>query len=401
MYRFIGSIAALKYAVSALPFLILPFISRVLTTEEFSLYLLANVFMTIAQPFISFNIQTGQRLHSLQNPGSELANCFSAISFMLFTSVMVLVIVWLLPSNRIVGDFVDIKYLIVFAAVSFSIFASIDSYYVSLLKTKPIIFFSLGSAALVWLMVVVFTHKYESGTARILSQGLIYTLIILMWLGFKHAKSNQVETLVILANIKEMLSISLPLMPMVVAELAILHVDKLAVVTFLSPADQNIYLSFFQLAIMGLFFTKAINSGFEAMIFKNSDRLSLASLPRKIIYLVCLISLGLFSFQKYGASFFLNISINVFDPILSILIVGFFLKALIVVFMPMYIANGSQVIVLRGYIINLIFYLPLLYFGGTYLGGVGIALAMLMSQLFMVLYLSSSARGLLKLHENQ
>lgn len=394
MFRFVLSLGLLKSINAVFPLLVLPFVTRILTPEDFALYFLSNVWMTFLQPFLSLNIQTGQRKLSVDGSTSSGGIlCVSTLIFLVSMAVFILIICSITYAFGFALVTKATVFLTIFATLGVSVNSSLDTYFVTRFNTKSIFLYSLFASLSVWGLMIYLLIIFESWTARLVSQGSVYLFLALGWL-FISSERWSLACLkeVIVKNIASMLKIGLPLVLVILTELTLLHLDKLFSQNILNSFDLARYVSFFQVAMMPMFATVALSYGLEPHILRGKFSSNMRKQFTKVLVLIGLCFFVTLLFQSLISHFFVNQKTNTFDPILTLLIFACLFKAFIVLLVPFFIAGGQQKKLLYRYLFALIIYVPCLYFFGQSYGSLGIAVAFLVAHAFLFGLLISDLR---------
>ena len=396
MYKFILSLGFLKYINSAFPFLILPVVTRILGPEDFALYFLANIWMTALQPFLSLNIQTGQRKLSVENSAKSKAFCMSTFGFLTLMTACLLAIGVISSEFGLISLDKNTVLIVVFATLGVSLNSSLDTYFVTRFRGKSIYIYSLSVSFCVWGGMLALLLTYQTWTARLISQGLVYSVFAFFWFCSvinRAAFFNGFSALI--GNIVPMLRIGLPLVIVVLCELSLFHLDKFFSQSVLSSMELAKYVSFFQVAIIPLFFTVALAYGLEPLMLRDKKTSELLRVVVKVLILIVGIFLAVFIFQAPMSFIFVDQKIGIVDATLSILIIACFFKALIVIIVPFYVANGKQRSLVFGYLLGLVAYVPLLYFANNVFGVLGIASAFMAVHILVFCWLAVPLRRFL------
>lgn len=392
MFKFIVSLGLLKYINALFPFLVLPFVSRILSPEDFSLYFLTNIYMTVLQPFMSFNIQTGQRKLSVENNSDRQILCTTASIFLVLMASMIFLIGSTTTVIGLLSGDVTIVLLVTVAALGVSLNSSLDTYFVTKMQALNIYLYSIFTSIAVWGGMLYLLVEFETWTARLISQGVVYTLIAISWFMINRSYMLTNLSREFFTRLTGMLRIGMPLVPVIICDLILLHADKLFAPYVLDAAGLSQYTAFSQVALMPMFFALALSYGLEPIILKEKKGNLLFRGLKKLFILVLFVFLVTLVLQKSITFVFVNQEIEIFNPILSLLIIGYFFKVIVAVCAIFFIAHDLQNALMKRYVVLSAVYLIFILLTLKVLGALQIAVMFLVIHLILLFSLIGPLR---------
>lgn len=348
--------------------------------------------MTVLQPFMSFNVQTGQRKLSVENNSDRHALCAIASIFLVFMASMIFLIGSVTTVMGLVSGNITIVLLVTAAALGVSLNSSLDTYFVTKMQALNIYLYSISTSIAVWGGMLYLLVEFETWTARLISQGVVYTLIAISW--FVINKSYMLSNLTreFFTRLAGMLRIGMPLVPVIICELILLHADKLFAPYVLDAAGLSQYTAFSQVALMPMFFALALSYGLEPIILKEKKGSQLLRGLKKLFILVLFVFFVTLIFQKLITLVFVNQEIEIFNPVLSLLIIGYFFKVIVAVFAIFFIAHDLQNALMKRYIVLSAVYLIFILLALKVLGALQIAIMFLVIHLILLFSLIGPLR---------
>jgi len=258
---------------AAIPFLLLPILTRVLLPEDYGVVSVFAVLLAWFGAFAGLSVHGGLSVKFFRVKKEELAQYIGAcFAILLISSMIVLLIIGLLM-DQIVGYF-QISAGWVFAALLFSSLQFVINVRMSVWQSAgnsiPYALFQIGQSIInigLSLFFVLLMHFSWQGRllGQVISIGMVSALSIvsLKSSGYLSWPRNFVE------NAKEALRFGLPLVPHALGAIVLVTIDRIIIVKKLGLASAGLYMAALQVSQVVLIVVDSLNKAFSPWLMKK------------------------------------------------------------------------------------------------------------------------------------
>jgi len=257
---------------SAIPFFMLPVLTRYLTPTDYGIVSMMTVLVGIASPFIGLNIHGAISVKYFEAPSSEIpryiGNCFLLL---LFSTAAVGCIFWVL------GDWISVltafprRWLPAILIISVCQFVILVLLTLWQVRDNPVrygvfqFFQSILNVGLTVLLVVGLHLNWEGRVeAQVLSvlvcaAAAFVILRVNGWIRFSHNKSDMGDAL----------RFGVPLIPHALGGMLITQTDRMFITNMVSVADTGVYTVGFQIAMIIELLASSFNRAYAPWLYKR------------------------------------------------------------------------------------------------------------------------------------
>ncbi|WP_417665707.1 oligosaccharide flippase family protein [Pseudidiomarina sp.] len=286
---------------AAVPFLLLPVLTRYLSPAEYGEVALFNVWVSLAGALcgLSVHAAANRKYFDYKDKQNEMGEFIVACLTILAISSAILFVVTLIFANPL-SELLNfpVKWLLLgipFAAANFVIQIRLGQWQV---REKPIVFGifqvsqSLLNVGLSLLLVIIFTLGVTGRIAGYSAAVFSFSLIALLFL-----YRDRLLTFTWRPDlIKEALRFGVPLVPHIIGAFLLLSIDRAVISALLGTDAAGIYMVALQVGLVASLLLDAINKAFSPWLFKN---LTDSSAERKVS--VVKVTYGLYALLVVGA----------------------------------------------------------------------------------------------------
>lgn len=297
---------------AAIPFLLLPILTRYLTPEEYGVLAVFNTSVSLFFILCSVNVHASSNRYYFECNEQDK---FKKLPFYLFNSLVIVFIstVFVVLSCLILKDYIVEFFNITFDLVILAVILAVFNIFTQMrlgqwqVREKPIpfglllvcqsmlnMFFSL-------IFVVFLTFGLEGRIGSIIFANIIFSFISIYFM----YKDKLIKCRVDISQIKSSFSYGAPLIPHMLGAFLLLMVDRALINSYLGSKEAGIYMVAFQVSLVLSLLFDSINKGVSPWIFKklNEDTYEAKLEVVKVIYSLLLlfffITAASFLFSKY------------------------------------------------------------------------------------------------------
>jgi len=332
---------------AGVPFLLLPVLTYYLTSEEYGLLAIIQIFIVFTIPLISINIQSTLQLEYHELDQNEFAIWVSSVLLIPIVAVVIVSLLFVLLESYI-NQFLNISFLwlLIIPLIAFMQIIPQTILAIYKISERPISFAKYQLAMtffnfiLTLCFIIVMHLKWEGRLFAILGAVSFFTMIGLYLL----RKMQLIVFYVKKEYIRKALQLGLPLILHVVGALLFMMSDRLFISYFLGNKALGIYAVGAQVAMFAMIVQESFNQAWVPYLFKN---LKIGLLENKIkIIKISYVSILFFMILPF--------IIELVNPLIfSLLIDDKFLDSMKYVF---WIAMGYSFLGMYKVITNYIFY---------------------------------------------
>lgn len=252
------------------PFLLLPFIIRIISTEEFGYYSLFLTFESLMTPIITLNIYSSISKHYFDED-IDLKRYNSTILLSLpILCLFFLVILQLIPQNIV--NKIGLDNDIIMIAIFTSCLATAITYTASLLrlKRKPILFgkFNIGQSVLLLLLLLIFSLIQRSYRMLVYAKATFVVLMFIISIFYLKQK-QEFNFQYDFKWLKKALKLSFPTVFFSISAFVFVMSDRLLINHFLGPKEVGYYSAISQLAAVMSVLATSFNAAWMPWLFEN------------------------------------------------------------------------------------------------------------------------------------
>ena len=313
LFRNIFSFSFFNILSAATPFLLLPLLTSVLSSEGYGLVAMFTIVVSFLLPLAGFSVNAAITRQYYFLSELELKIYISNCIYILISSVFFLIAILLIFGN-LFFFVTKLPPSWLFKAILIATFTFGHSILLILwqVKNKPILYgiFQVLNSFLNLAITFIFIKYYNLGwegrlNAWLISSAIMFCLVLII-LYFQKMLFAKLEK----DKIKHALSYGIPLIPHAIGGLFIALSDRLIINNILSIHAAGIYTVAFQLAsILGVLMN-ALNTAFVPWLFENLKS-NCEIKKQKIVTLTYLIFLGII-FAIFFGNFIINLLFSYF-----------------------------------------------------------------------------------------
>lgn len=259
-------------ATSAIPFLLLPILTRLLTPADYGIVAMFGIWISILGVFVGLSVQGAISIRYFEFSRANMQQYVSScIYILLLTTVFTVVCVFIfrsvlekytsLPSQWLIGG-------VIVAGMQFVISVRLSLWQVAKLPLKygtlQIIQSAINAALSLWLVIVAgFAWEGRligmSATGLVVMLGSLYSLWREGWLTLN----------VNLNYVQDALKFGVPLIPHVLGGMLLTAIDRLMVANQLGIDHAGVYTVALQIGMVLSLFTVAVNQAYAPWLFEQ------------------------------------------------------------------------------------------------------------------------------------
>jgi O-antigen/teichoic acid export membrane protein len=385
-----------SFTNSALPFFLLPFLTRHIEPSEFGLISMFQVVVNVLYPFISLNLEAAIARKYFEENSIELkyyiGSCFILfLSSLIFTSLIFFIYSNYVSSISTLPTYI-LKYSIVIAACQFITTIILTLFQVGV---KPIQYgiFQISQTSLNFILTIIFILFFEQKwVGRIEAQlytGLIFSIVSIIYL----LKNKLLAIHIRKSDILHSLKLGLPLIPHALGAMLFTSIDRYIITNEFGLIYTGNYSVAFQIGSVVSVLTVAINNAYVPWLFQklnlNDPHTNLRVVKVTYLYFIFLFILALISiiFFSVLTQYFIGQKYQHMHIFLPFIILGFIFQGMYFM-VTNYIIYAKKTIIQASITITLaIFKIPLTYFLVSKFGIIGIGLSF--SFTYLIFFLST------------
>ena len=284
----------------AIPFLILPVLTRYLNPYEYGVLAIYQVMILFVSPLVDFNISQNIIRSYFKKSKSELAEYLSNIFLILFSSfsiIIVIISILLMFFQEFFG--VPGKWIIVLPLIAFMNMVNKCNLVIFIQENKP---FRLSIFEMAYviinilvslLLIIQYDFGWEGRATGILISSITMGIVSLLYMRKKKLLKFKIQ----MDSIKEILKISLPLIPHMIGLVLINITDRIFIDRMIGKELVGIYEVGFKFGMITLLFADAFIRSWSPWFYKylnspNPDKLLIVKYSYYFIIGIFIVSFG-------------------------------------------------------------------------------------------------------------
>jgi len=256
----------------ALPFLLIPLITRYLSPEQYGLVISFTAFLTFSYVFVGLSANGAVNVSYFQKSHEEMKGYIYASLLILLTSVMI--------SSLLIHYFSEIlvtKTGLTEAWLHLAVFTALFQF-ITLInlalwqaeqKAKQFGIYQILQSLLMTILTIIFIISFKMGAEGVIVANVIsiilFGLLSLIFLWYREYIAFSIDS----ENFKDLLHFGLPMVPHQLSGWVLLQYDKLFIVVMLGLTEAGIYAIGFQIGMMISILTLAFNKAWSPFLFKK------------------------------------------------------------------------------------------------------------------------------------
>ncbi len=289
-------------ATQAVTFILMPFLTRMLTDAEFGYIELFKSYMFLGATFFSLNSYTSVSRYYFEKK-NDFAE-FTGSTFLLTLAIFFVFSLLILPNSSFVADLLDVPdsfpLLILIASFFMVILRIFQQIVLPTRRSKDDLIVSAVRAINILILTIILVsildnEKYLGYIYAVIITGFIISVLIL----YKIRKEFKLSFK--LSHIKYIINYSLPLMPYHISAILLSHFSRMMINSYDGAGAAGIYSAAANIGMLVSVINLATNRAIIPDFFKfydNKEYKRLDQLMRKVFSLVALASLFLIFFAE-------------------------------------------------------------------------------------------------------
>jgi len=300
-----------QLASKLLTLLVIPFLARIVSVEEFGFYDAFLLYTSFLLLFATLGIDSGLGVFIVENRSDEkMLNFYYTFSLVIGAGVIALIV--------LVGSFIQHFYelipssifILVFINLIFGFFSYTAFNFLRWLgKSKAaaiITFISTTTGILIGIIpMLVFNSKDIKLFISGLVIGNLVSAVICIWITRKYISFKPVDDSK--GKIWELLKVSLPFLPNYLANNLLLLSDRILIMGFLNAHSYGQYSMVSRIAQIPSFAVQVLNKGFLPVLFQNHDTEEGKKFNCKVLNIYVLSLVPIFFVFLIGGKFLLTL----------------------------------------------------------------------------------------------
>lgn len=296
-----ASIYTLTSALSAaIPFLMMPFLTRYLTATDYGITAMMGVLVGVASPFVGLNIHGAISVRYFDRTGADLpryiGNCFYLVAA---STLVVSAVLWALAGPISALTAIPRSWLLAVVILAAFQFVTLVALTIWQMQDRPVqygTFQVLQTLLNIALMVVFVVFINRSWQGQVEAQVLSVTGLAIVAYALLR-RGNWIRFALDRGDISHALRFGVPLIPHALGGMLIIQTDRIFITNMVSVADTGIYSVGFQLAMVIELIASSFNRAYVPWLYRRLDEND-AAMKRRIVkltyaYFVCIILLSL------------------------------------------------------------------------------------------------------------
>jgi O-antigen/teichoic acid export membrane protein len=300
---------------SAIPFLFLPILTRILTPSEYGIIAMFQISVSIVLPFVGLNLEAAIARKYYDGENSKFSS-FAGTSTLLGTASAIIIgfIFWFYSDSLSNLTQIPKEYIIFIVTLAYLRFLMLVLLAIFQVKLKAlsyglfqIIHSALSLSATLYLLFVV-ALTWE---ARIIGQ-LIAGFIIAIFSLIIMLKNDYIKWTVTKKDINYAVSFGVPLIPHAIGSVGLIVIDRFFLTELIGVDATGIFTIAYQLGAIISIITISFNNAFVPWLFNNLNKNDVF-LKRKIVKI---------TYVYFIAIIFISISLIILFPLLLNIFIG-------------------------------------------------------------------------------
>tara|TARA_B100000767_G_scaffold126146_1_gene120261 strand:- start:8004 stop:9278 length:1275 start_codon:yes stop_codon:yes gene_type:complete len=364
---------------SAIPFIFLPLLTRILTPSEYGIIAMFNISVSVAYALVGLNLEAAiaRKYYEEDSNFSFFVGTSTVLSTI--SAIILSFVFWY--NSEFFSNLTQIpnKYIILIIILAYFRFLMLALLTVFQVQTKALnygflqIFHSIFSISLTLYLLFVIELSWEARIVGQLIAGFVVAIISLYIL----IKSKYLKFNVFKNDLNYAISFGVPLIPHAIASVGLIVIDRFFLTKLIGLDATGVFTTGYQLGAIISLFTISFNNAFVPWLFENLNKHDL-SINRKIVKLtyvsfaiIIFVSILLIYLFPYIMELFIGEKFHGINAYSYLIILGFTFQGMFfMVTCYLYYAKKTYIQSLISFGIVLI-KIPLTYYAITYYGIVG------------------------------
>ena len=364
---------------SAIPFIFLPLLTRILTPSEYGIIAMFNISVSVAYALVGLNLEAAiaRKYYEEDSNFSFFVGTSTILSTI--SAIILSFVFWY--NSEFFSNLTQIpnKYIILIIILAYFRFLMLALLTVFQVQTKALnygflqIFHSIFSISLTLYLLFVIELSWEARIVGQLIAGFVVAIISLYIL----IKSKYLKFNVLKNDLNYAISFGVPLIPHAIASVGLIVIDRFFLTKLIGLDATGVFTTGYQLGAIISLFTISFNNAFVPWLFENLNKKDLL-INRKIVKLtyvsfaiIIFVSILLIYLFPYIMKLFIGEKFHGINAYSYLIILGFTFQGMFfMVTCYLYYAKKTYIQSLISFGIVLI-KIPLTYYAVTYYGIVG------------------------------
>jgi O-antigen/teichoic acid export membrane protein len=257
---------------AAIPFLLLPFLTRVLSPEAYGIVAIFQVLLSFTLPLTGMNLEGAVARQYFEKDKINFPSYLSNSLFLMLTGTITVLGAALIFSGsveKITAFPADWVWIIVICAFSQNISEIMLSYWLVQSKALPFGLFRISRTvldiSLSVLLILIFEKSWEGRIEGQFAASVFFAIITigLLW------KSGMIKLVINRDYIRNALRYGLPLVPHVLGAVLMTMSDKIFITNMVGIADTGLYSAGFQVGLIIGLFQNSFNQAWVPRFFEK------------------------------------------------------------------------------------------------------------------------------------
>ncbi len=281
---------------SAIPFLLIPVLTRYLTTSDYGIISIFQVIATLLISFTGLNTHNSVIVQYYKKEEVDFPNyVYNTLLILLASTALLLLLSFLLssPISRLIEFPREWLPLIVLFACSQFMFQLLLGLWIA--EEKPFLYglFQISQTALNLVLSLILVIPFELGwKGRIIAQVFVFVIYAFLSI-YILIKKKYIKRGLNRSYIKKALNFGVPLIPHTFGGAVLMLSDRLIISNLVSVAEVGVYMVGFQFAQIILILQDSFNNAFAPWIYKtlreNSDTRKVELVKITYLYMIVIL----------------------------------------------------------------------------------------------------------------
>lgn len=337
-----------------LPLLILPFITNILSPQEFGIWAIFQSLMAFALPLIFFSLSTKINKEFFTKTKAETAiSIANSIMISAFLATLTLIVLGIISLYRDTLFALEIYYLFLLPIIAF--FSLVTLQHLSILRNldKAIEFglLEVSRAATNIIFIILFLFCLELGWVSLVFAWAIAYSLIGMFSFWRLYQTGYFIFRPTSTAISNYLLFSYPIVPHALSGVIISTSDRLLIDNYIDKNSVAFYTIGYTFSMVLLLFSDAFNKVWNPWFYKNMTTphgtLKIKVVQYSYLYILCLLVLGVLTviFASLGIDYFLPSIYQESKSVVTLIVVALLFNGIATLFFPYFIIKNKTKII--------------------------------------------------------
>lgn len=286
---------------SAIPFLFLPILTRILSPEEYGILAMFQICVSIIVPLVGLNLEGAIARKYYEDENSNFSSFVGAASILSTLSTIFLLLFFFIFSSEIsILTKIPETYIVAIVILAYLRFIMLVLLTVFQVKIKPFnygVIQVLHSALSVGVTMYLLFYLSLTWEARILGQIYAAILIAIVSLIILR-KNNYISLKIMKSDVKYAISFGGPLIPHAIGSVGLVVIDRFFLTELIGLEATGFFTIAYQLGAVISLITISFNNAFVPWLFENLNKNDF-NVNRKIVkitytYFISILAISLF-----------------------------------------------------------------------------------------------------------